>query len=418
VVRHARSDRARRVPVGVLTGVTLLLGACTKTINAPEERDLAHAAPGTIYSIEAIGGYPRAVLRFLIGWRGLSESLVTRYGVSLYRVRYWTTGADASLTVASGLIAFPRTERLRGVISFQHGTAARRTSAPSTLDPNNGILAAAAFAGRGYLLVAADYIGLGVSAERHPYLHADSEADSVVDLLRAARTVVAAAGIAWPESLFLAGVSQGGHATLAAQRSLEAAPLDGLSVKAVASISAPFDLAAVSFPFGLEGRSDASSLYLAYMVASYANIYGEALGSVLREPYASRVPGLFDGLHDADAIIAALPADPRAMFRDEFLASYESGADNWLRSRLIENSLYEWSPRAPIRLYVGSLDDNVSVREAEVEARRLNARGGNVTTVDVGARDHFDSVLAAAPLALAWFDELSQSPNDRGGGRE
>jgi len=162
-------------------------------------------------------------LRALIRWQGLANTFPTQYGVSLYRVRYWTTGADASLTVASGLVAFPRGSRLRGVVSFQHGTASERVSAPSAPDPSNGVLAAAAFAGRGYLLVAPDYVGLGVSAVPHPYLHADSEADAVVDLLRAARDVVAAAGADWPDALLLTGFSQGGHATLAAQRLLEAA---------------------------------------------------------------------------------------------------------------------------------------------------------------------------------------------------
>ena len=139
--------------IGVLIGLALVLGACTKNIEARGEHDVARAAPGMLYSIEPVGGYPHLVLRALIGWQGFADRFPTQYGVSLYRVRYWTTGADASLTVASGLVAFPRTQRLRGVVSFQHGTASERTSAPSTPDPNNGVLAAAAFAGRGYLLV-------------------------------------------------------------------------------------------------------------------------------------------------------------------------------------------------------------------------------------------------------------------------
>jgi hypothetical protein len=41
------------------------------------------------------------------------------------------------------------------------------------------------FAARGYVVVAADYVGLGVSETFHPYLHAESEATAVVDALRA-----------------------------------------------------------------------------------------------------------------------------------------------------------------------------------------------------------------------------------------
>lgn len=394
----------------VLIVATALLGACTKDIGAVTQTEASGATAGALYSIERAGGYPSLVLRALIRWQGFADRLPTRYGVSLYRVRYWTPGIDGQLVVASGLIAFPRVEHLRGVVSFQHGTASQRVSAPSTPDPSNGVLAAAAFAGQGYLLVAADYIGLGVSNLSHPYLHAETEASSAIDLLKAARAVVVAAGMQWPDTLLLTGFSQGGHATLAMQRALESRPVDGLLVRASAPIAGPFDLAAISLPFALEGHSQASSLYLAYMLDSYANVYGEALDSALQEPYATLVPTLFDGVHDYDSIVAALPRNPREMFRDEFLRTYEDGDSNWLRERLVSNSLYDWSPRAPIRLYFGSLDVDVSPREAELEAARLRERGAEVAIVDVGAFDHEGSVLQSVPMLLAWFDELQRSP--------
>jgi hypothetical protein len=408
IARH--QPRSRRVWSAALIVATSLLGACTKSIDAVTETRAGSATAGTLYSIETAGGYPNLVLRALIAWQGIADRLSTQFGVSLYRVRYWTPGIDGKLVVASGLIAFPRVEHLRGVVSFQHGTATQRASAPSTPDPSNGVLAAAAFAGRGYLLVAADYIGLGASMSSHPYLHAATEASSAIDLLRAARGVVAAAGMQWPDELLLTGFSQGGHATLAMQRALESTPEEGLSVRASAPIAGPFDLAAISLPFALEGRSQASSLYLAYMVNSYANVYGEALDTALQEPYASLVPTLFDGAHDGDSIMAALPRNPRQMFRDDFLRAYEDGESNWLRERLISNSLYDWSPHAPIRLYFGSLDVDVSPREAEFEAARLKERGADVTTVDVGPFDHEGSVLQSALMLLVWFDELGRSP--------
>jgi hypothetical protein len=399
-----------RVWSAALIVATSLLGACTKSIDAVTETREDGATAGALYSIETAGGYPDLMLRALIAWQGFADRLPTRCGVSLYRVRYWTPGIDGNLVVASGLIAFPRAERLRGVVSFQHGTASQRASVPSTPDPSNGVLAAAAFAGQGYLLVAADYIGLGASTLWHPYLHAATEASSAIDLLRAARGVVAAAGMQWPDTLLLTGFSQGGHVTLAMQRALESTPLEGLAVRGSAPIAGPFDLAAMSVPFALEGHSPASSLYLAYMVNSYANVYGEALGTALQEPYASLVPTLFDGEHDEDSIMAALPRDPRRMFRDDFLRTYEGGEANWLRERLVANSLYDWTPRAPVRLYFGSLDADVSPREAERESTRLQERGADVAVVDVGAFDHEGSVLQSVPLLLAWFDELARRP--------
>ena len=386
-----------------------LLG-CSRNLTAPPITDRDHAQPGAVASIEAVGGYPAWILRGLIWWRGLGDRFPVDCGIALYRVEYWTTGVDGAPTRASGLLAWPNGVPPRGVVSFQHGTETDRASSPSAPDPSNGVLAAAAFAARGYVLVAPDYLGLGTVAGLHPYLNAATEASAVVDLLRAVRTIVVANGEAWPARTMLIGFSQGGHATLAAQRALEAAPIDGIAVGASASIAGPFDLAAMSFPFALDGASTAASTYLGYLLTAYASVYREPLGSALREPFATSVPVLFDGAHDDAVVGAALPRQPRAMFREDFLASYAGGAPNWLRERLLENSLFDWTPRAPIRLYYGSRDVDVSPREAIVEADRLTQRGGNVTAIDVGAYDHNESILAAVPSVVAWFDAMAAAP--------
>src|SRR5262249_28083940 len=155
-----------------------------------------------------------------------------------------------------------------------------------------------------------------------------------------------------------------------------------------APIAGPFDLAAISFPNALDGASTAASTYLAYLLSAYAKVYGEPLGSALREPFATNVPALFDGSHGDDEVVAALPRMPRDMFRAEFLADYADGAPNWLRDRLIENSVADWTPRAPIHLYYGSRDLDVSPREAAVEAERLKQKGGDVVAIDLGPFDH------------------------------
>jgi hypothetical protein len=270
-------------------------------------------------------------------------------------------------------------------------------------------VAAAAFAGHGYLLVAPDYLGLGTSMEPHPYYHAESTANAVVDLLRASRAVVAAAGFAWPDALFLAGFSQGGHATLAAQRAIEASPGEGLRVRASASVAGPFDLAGIGFPTALEGRSRFASLYIAWIANCYARIYGMPLGSVIREPYANQLSELFDGAHGGNAIVAALPPNPRDLLTPEFLADYDAGRETWFLARLAQNSLLDWTPRAPIRLYLGEADLDVAPEEARSAATHFSARGGDVRAITVGALDHEGSLLAAAPLLRAWFDELAPS---------
>jgi pimeloyl-ACP methyl ester carboxylesterase len=309
--------------------------------------------------------------------------------------------------VASGLVALPRTQALRGVVSWQHGTTTERSEVPSKPTPDEGVVASVAFAGNGYLLAAPDYLGLGRSPGRHPYYHTESTAASVVDLLRAARRLAAAAGFAWPGNLFLTGFSQGGHATVAALRELETADEPGLRVTAAAPIAGPFDLSGLSVPRALEGEAPSSSLYLAYLLSAYARVYAEPLGSSLRPRYVPVVDGLFDGHHGGEAIRDALPRDPRAMFQPAFLEAFEQRRPNWLARRLRENDLVDFTPRAPVRLYYGEHDVDVSPEEARAQARRWAERGADARAVDVGPFDHDASVLEAAPLVRQWFDELS-----------
>jgi hypothetical protein len=146
------------------------------------------------------------------------------------------------------------------------------------------------------------------------------------------------------------------------------------------------------------------------LLNAYSFVYGQPLDSALRAPFAEKVPALFDGSHDGDDVIAALPRMPRDMFRPEFLASYADGSPNWLRDRLLENGLNDWTPHAPIRLYFGSRDVDVSPHEAAVEAERLTQRGCNVVAIDVGPFDHYKSVLAAVPRVAEWFDSLTSAP--------
>ena len=70
-------------------------------------------------------------------------------------------------------------------------------------------LLAAMYAAQGYAVVATDYLGFAKSAYTyHPYLHADSEASSVIDSIRAARNAATTVGATlW--QVMLTGYSQG-----------------------------------------------------------------------------------------------------------------------------------------------------------------------------------------------------------------
>jgi len=389
-----------------------LVVGCAKTMELSGPVLPETQTPGTLYKAERVGGHSALTLRALLWWADLPEQVSVQHGVKLYRLQYWTTGPGGEAVVASGLVALPKKTPTRGVVSYQHGTNPDRHATPSRPTLGEGLLGSAIFAGGGYLFVAPDYIGLGVSQEVHPYLHAQSTANAVADLLKASHTFTAHLGLKWPEPLYLVGFSQGGHATMVAQRALEAHNDPRFQVTAAASIAGPLDLAGTSFPTALTGESGAHALYLAYLIRAYSAIYGHPIDSVVAEPYAALLPELFDGEHGPDAIIEALPTNPRDLFRQDFLDDYEHGHPTWLLDALAENEAFRWTPKAPVRLYYGEGDTDVSPKEAQAAGIEFSQRGADVTVLSVGPYEHDESVLHAIPLVRRWFDASGAQGGD------
>ncbi len=370
--------------------------------------DSTAGAPGSLRSVRRIGYYPAVVSRLLLRRAGLSESLPIEHGVVVYRVEYWTTGPDAEGVHASGLVAIPRSKDFRGVVSYQHPTRTDRGSVPST-PSKTALFVAIAFAGHGYILVAPDYLGLGSSPGRHPYLHSASEASAVVDLLGAAVELVRQKDRTWPELLFLTGFSQGGHASLAAHRALEAAPVEGLRVTATAPIAGTYNLSGIQFPKALEGASENHPAYLGYLATGYAHVYDEPITTVIRERYAQQFDTLYGGSMSMPDIVSALPSDPKELLRPEFLTAVSAGQETWFTRAMTENDVFSWTPHAPIRFYYGRGDQDSPMEDTRFTVEHMQSRGGRVSLVDVGDVDHNGVAFAAVPLVRAWFDSVAAS---------
>lgn len=367
-----------------------LLSACMhpRAIEAPPDVQLTPLK--TISTLQA------RVLLALSGADGIS---VTN-AVDCYRMQY-SVGSGSGAVQLSGLLALPRDVEPRRLVSFQHGTSTTRTAVPSQLD-GTGVAAAIAFAGNGYALVLPDYPGMGESQGRHPYYVADAIGPAVAGMIEASQRLQAV-----PDGpVFLSGFSEGGWASLAALRILES---KGKPVLGSAQVAGAYDLRRVSLPAALKGGAPSHSLYLAYAAWGQAAYYGHPLDSVLTPQYAAIVERLFDGAKPKE-ILRTLPPDPRTMFNQAFLDAFDRDEAHWYLESFAANSLVDVTPRAPVRLYYGSKDLDVMPEEALAAARAMHARQADVEAIDVGEVGHDASMLAAAPLILAWLREL----DDRG----
>lgn len=364
------------------------------------------ATAGTPVSIENLGGYSRTLAKLIVWWAGFSAKVPVANGFDMYRITYLTHGEQGDLVKASGLLSLPRGVDPQTIVSWQHGTTTLRDNAPSKPTPDESVLISIVFASNGALLLAPDYIGLGQSELPHPYYYLPATVGSTRDLIVAAGEILAASQIARPGDLFLAGFSQGGHATMAAARDIEQAPLPDTRLVAAASIAGPIDLDGFSLENTLKGESESASMYLAWIFATYARIYAEDMSAVFRAPYDLTIPQLFDGKTDGRDIAAQLPRDPRAMLSDDYLLRLDHGDKGWPGRRMSENDLDGWRPQTPLRLYSGANDIDVSPREAAERAALWAREGADVQAISVGALDHNGSVVAAVPLVRQWFAEF------------
>jgi pimeloyl-ACP methyl ester carboxylesterase len=363
-----------------------VLAACMhpRVIQAPEQVRLTPLT--TISTLKA---------RVLLTFAGV-DGIPVENSVDCYRMQY-TIGSGSEAIQLSGLLALPRNVVPRRLVSFQHGTSTTRTAVPSQLD-GTGLAAAIAFAGNGYALIAPDYPGLGDSPGRHPYYVAEAIGPAVVGMIEASQRVPGVPN----GPVFLSGFSEGGWASLAALRVLES---QGKPVLGSAQVAGAYDLRRVSLPAALKGGAASHSLYLAYAAWGQADYYRHPLDSVLTSQYAAIVERVFAGAKPKE-IVSSLPPDPRKMFNQNFLDAFDRNEAHWYLDSFAANSLVDMTPRAPIRLYYGSKDVDVVPEEALAAARAMRARNADVTAIDVGAVEHDPSMLAAAPLILAWLREL------------
>ena len=226
---------------------------------------------------------------------------------------------------------------------------------PSNLS-TDGLAAAIVFAGNGYAVIAPDYAGLGVSTgSAIAYFVASDTARAVVDMIHAVRHIH---GVPSSPPLPI-GFSEGGFASLAAQRALEAA---GEPVLADAAVAGAYNLRTISIPFDAErhiAQRTRPTLRCGCAVTRRATAIRS--NSAFTPSYAKLVPELLRHAARVSTTSSRRCRAIRASFsRRPFCDAIDGKGQHWLVDALAENEMGDWAAKAPIRLYYATDDVDVT----------------------------------------------------------
>jgi len=331
-----------------------------------------------------------------------------RNAVRLYRVTYSSVVPERGNEpiVASGLLAIPETDaKMLPVVSYQHGTVYGREEVPSFPDQSQETQAMIAqFAGQGYVVIGADYFGMGTSRGPEGYMVKGSHQQACHDMLTASDSVLGHMGLS-RQRLFLAGWSQGGFVTMACLERLESADVP---VQAAATASAPLDVfAAINGFLNFPRKIDASWLNSIVILTafSFENYYGipGLARSVLNDEYyeISRKAYVREPFDPAE-----IPTDLRKLVRADYFAPRFLASSAY--GRLLQAThAYRWVIQTPVRNYFGEADEAITTGVGTMAMTYQKAMGAGNTKVEAistGETTHRGTFATAIPEWKLWFD--------------
>ena len=379
---------------GGVVSVSAVLAACGGSSD-PDRGSLA-AEPTTITTLSA------AQINAATAASGLQAlSGPARCDVKFVGLNYNTRGPAGEVTNASGVMLVPAgaCSAAAPLLAYARGTEVSQVRTLANPNDPETFLLAAMYAAQGYAVVATDYLGFAKSSfSYHPYLHADSEASSVIDSIRAARAAASSVGAVLSGKIMFTGYSQGGHSSMAAQRAAERDNASEFNVVAGAHLAGPYNLSgSFKVPTAIAGVQ----FFVPFIVESWQKVYGNIytdIKAVYKPPYDSYIANLlpsptltYTTLVTTGKLPGANGESPTQardlMFQAAFLTDTQTNNNNALYLAGKKNDLLGWNPKAKTLLCGGAGDPTVPpavhqvVMKADFDSRNLS----NVTSVDVDA---------------------------------
>lgn len=313
-----------------------------------------------------------------------------KYDVDVYDVQYCTTYGDSSCVMASGVYFVPiQPKKPAPLLIYNHGTSTRKER---HLGYNGEDQICLMFATDGYAVCEPDYVGLGHGERRHLYIHADSEANAGIDMMKAVKELDSIVGLQRDPMIFVSGYSQGGHAAMAVTRKLQEKYAGQYKVTASSPMSGPYDLDGVQADVMFEEYTQPH--YLPYLLLGYNEVYklfkqDKFYDTVFSEEYRDVVKGAFDGSYSHGAINDMLPEVPKDMLSDSLVHLFVNDPEFIFKKVLVENSMDNWVPEMPMQICYCTGDEEVTYKNAIIAHEYMTKNGAENVKLRRVAGDKF-----------------------------
>jgi len=400
-----------------LSGMMLLTGLAPLPAAPHEDARTGQAAAVPVAAgvqYELIGRYDVDQLNQILtkatpAFTGLPVTYTpARNAVKMYRVTYPSVIPERNNrpTIASGLIAIPETsDKSMPMVSYQHGTVMEKHAVPSFPEESPETqLMIAQFAGQGYVVIGADYFGMGTSTEKDGYMVIGSQQQACMDMYRSSLAVMAKEGISAKE-LFLTGWSQGGVVTMCF---LEVLEKNNVAVAAVGTAAAQCDGYVMLSGFLNHPRSidapwvSAMFILTAFSYEEYYGVPGLAKALFTEEQYE-----LARKIYMKEPYTEPWPGDLHKLIRKEYFdPNYFAGT---MYCTLIQKlHAYRWQVKSNVRMYYGDIDECLTIGLAQLPSMYQRALGSNtVEAISAGPdANHRGTYGRAAAEWKKWFDSL------------
>ncbi|MEE4176030.1 MAG: lipase family protein [Bacteroides sp.] len=360
--------------INLFNRIFLLLFLFTIAISCQDDDNPEPYEPIYLESYEKVMTLSREEVQELITSGGLfppAASAFVQYGVTAVRITYHTIDVEGEPILASGALLVPQANAAMPMLSFQHGTLANASEAPSLFESlyTDQLMF---FASTGFHTALPDYIGYGVSADReHPYEHRASLATATRDMIRASYEYYKVENLEEPDNrLYLTGYSEGGFATMATLKLMQEEHSDEFLITAATVGAGAYNKTATAEYVISSNENQEYINTFVWVLDVYNRIYPQLqrpYSHYFNEPWASQI--------EQNGVFTPIELNPSFLFRSEFIESVLDGTDTEMLDALADNDCYDWRPDFPIRLFHGDADRLVPYLNSQTAYQAMVAQG-------------------------------------------